>query len=112
MSDMAIDAALGEVLQPNEEQLAQEIASTVAANVQRGPRPALRDAHPRAHGCVQASFRVDDGLPPHLAQGVFVPGKSYPALIRFFQRQPGDQAARHHPGRARHGDQAARGAGR
>lgn len=88
MSDMAIDAALGEVLQPNEEQLAQEIAATVAANIQRGPRPALRDAHPRAHGCVQASFRVDDGLPPHLAQGVFVPGKSYPALIRFSNGNP------------------------
>jgi len=32
---------------------------------------------------VRATFRVEDDLPSHLAQGVFVPGKSYAAWIRF-----------------------------
>lgn len=50
---------------------------------QKEGRPARRDAHPRAHGCVRAEFRVEDELPSNLAQGVFVPGKGYPAWIRF-----------------------------
>jgi len=32
---------------------------------------------------VSAEFRVEDILPPNLAQGIFVPGKRYPAWIRF-----------------------------
>jgi catalase len=85
--NVTIDAELGEVLQENEAQLAQQIATSIAAGIERkhraGERPALRDAHPRAHGCVQAEFQVEDRLPPHLAQGVFVPGRRYPAWIRF-----------------------------
>ncbi len=84
---MTIDAELGEVLQENEAQLAQQIAATIAAGIERkhevGESPALRDAHPRAHGCVQAEFQVEDDLPAHLAQGVFVPRRRYPAWIRF-----------------------------
>jgi len=83
----AIDTELGEVLQKNEEQLIDQIAAASSAGVRlqdQGGKPlALRDAHPKAHGCVLAEFRVEDQLPPHLAQGVFVPGKSYPAWIRF-----------------------------
>jgi catalase len=33
--------------------------------------------------CVSAEFRIEDILPPNLAQGVFVPGKRDPAWIRF-----------------------------
>ena len=43
----------------------------------------MRDQHSRAHGCVRATFKVEDGLTLPLAQGVFVPGRSYPARIRF-----------------------------
>ena len=82
-----IDAELGEVLQDNEEGLAEQIGAVLSEDVRRkfksdGP-PAMRDQHPRAHGCVQAEFRVEDRLRPELAQGVFVPGMSYPAWIRF-----------------------------
>jgi len=80
---LIVDTDLGEVLQENEEQIAREIADAIAARIQQGQRPALRDAHAKAHGCVQATFRVEDDLPPQLAQGVFVPGKSYQAWIRF-----------------------------
>ena len=80
---LIVDTDLGEALQENEEQIAREIADAIAARIQQGRRPALRDAHAKAHGCVQATFRVEDDLPPQLAQGVFVPGKSYQAWIRF-----------------------------
>lgn len=88
----SIDAELGEVLQENEEQLAHDIAATIGAEIRRqhqtGQRPSLRDAHPRAHGCVRAEFRVEDDLPPQLARGVFVPGTHYPAWIRFSNGNP------------------------
>jgi hypothetical protein len=87
-----IDAELGEVLQENEEQIAEQIAAVNRAGVkildEAGRPVALRNVHPRAHGYVQAEFRVDDQLPPHLAQGVFVPGKCYPAWIRFSNSFP------------------------
>jgi hypothetical protein len=82
-----LDLDLGEALHENEIEIAQQIAESIATTVgkryaEQGP-PARRDAHPKAHGCVSAEFRVEDVLPPHLAQGVFVPGKRYPAWIRF-----------------------------
>jgi hypothetical protein len=88
----AIDAELGEALQANEEQIAEQIAAAVSEQVERdyraGQCPALRDAHPRAHGCVEAEFRVNEDVRPNLAQGVFVPGKSYRAWIRFSNGSP------------------------
>jgi Catalase len=45
--------------------------------------PARRDAHPKHHGCVRATFTVRTDLPEPVQRGVFIPGKSYPALIRF-----------------------------
>jgi hypothetical protein len=42
-----------------------------------------RDAHAKAHGCVGAVFSVRDESPPPLPMGVFQPGVSYQAWIRF-----------------------------
>lgn len=98
--DETLDTELGEALFENEAQLAQKIAETIAAKVAEAAAdrrsakaegkeiyqpecPALRDAHPKAHGCVVAEFRVEDNLPQHLAQGVVTPGRTYPAYIRF-----------------------------
>jgi hypothetical protein len=80
---MALDTELGEVLQDNEDELARQIADHIAAKIRQKGLPALRDAHPKAHGCVKADFRVEDKLAPNLAQGVFVPGASYKAWVRF-----------------------------
>jgi hypothetical protein len=44
---------------------------------------ARRDAHPKAHGCLKAEFQVVDTLPEELSKGMFVPGKTYQAWIRF-----------------------------
>ena len=85
--EWTIDTELGEVLQENEEQLTRAIVAAIAEGLKHqhlpAQRPALRDAHPKAHGCVRAEFQVEKDLPPQLAQGVFAPGRKYPALIRF-----------------------------
>ncbi|HTQ08025.1 MAG TPA: Dyp-type peroxidase [Polyangiaceae bacterium] len=43
----------------------------------------LRDAHPKMHGCVRATLRVEPDLPPELRVGVFAQPKRYPAWVRF-----------------------------
>ena len=50
-------------------------------------RPALRDAHPKHHGCVRAELIVERDHNPELARfrhGVFAqPGHTYPCWVRF-----------------------------
>jgi catalase len=87
-----IDTELGEVPQDNEVQLAERIAAVNSAGIHLqdhgGRCMALRNVHLRAHGCVNAEFWVEERLPSQLAQGVFVPGKRYPAWIRFSNSFP------------------------
>lgn len=80
-----VDSVLGEALYPDEQVLAREIALVIEKAIRQEYRPgsARRDAHPKAHGCVKAEFHVLDALPEHLAKGVFDPGKTYQAWIRF-----------------------------
>jgi len=86
-TDVEIDAELGESPWPGEAEATRAIASLIETTIRkRYPpenRPARRDAHPKAHGCVRATFTVVPELPASLAHGVFVPGKSYRAWIRF-----------------------------
>jgi hypothetical protein len=86
------DPDLGESLQPREEEIAEQVRDFIAAGIeaafQAEGAPARRDAHPKAHGCVRAEFRVEESLPPQLAQGVFVPGATYAAWIRFSNGNP------------------------
>ncbi len=44
---------------------------------------ALRDAHAKAHACVQAKFRVLNNLPEKLRVGIFADPRAYPAWIRY-----------------------------
>jgi hypothetical protein len=86
LSDETIDAFLGEVPHDHEEQLAQQIAAIMAQTVREGYHSrgsAIRDAHPKAHGCVKALFHVDETLDASLAKGVFQPGRIYEAWLRF-----------------------------
>ena len=64
---------------------AKQIADTIEMSIRKEyvTDIALRDAHPKAHGCVRAEFKINETLPPLLAQGVFIPGKTYQAWIRF-----------------------------
>lgn len=81
----AVDADLGEKSFPDEQTHAEAIALAIEESLRRDYRPGsvLRDAHPKAHGCVRGEFRVNDSLPPALAQGMFVPGRTYAAWLRF-----------------------------
>lgn len=82
-----VDAELGEMLYDGEQAAARRIAAEIGAQIERqyppGVRPARRDAHPKAHGCVRAEFTVVDGLAPRFAKGLFVPGARYATWIRF-----------------------------
>ncbi len=84
-SRLPIDPMLGEIAYPKEEALAQEIAAVIEAAIRKrdSTGTARRDVHPKAHGCVKASFSVSEALPAKFASGVFVPGKRYDAWIRF-----------------------------
>ncbi len=83
----ALDTQLGEQKWPNEDQDISQIADTISKFVNRryseGRRPGMRDAHAKGHGCVKASFSVDNNLDPALAKGALIPGKKYAAWIRF-----------------------------
>ena len=80
-----IDEGMGEALYPNEEALAGEIAATIEKSLraQYQDGHARRDAHPKAHGCVKAALHVDEPIPKTLAKGIFIPGHTYRAWIRF-----------------------------
>lgn len=86
-NDIEIDAQLGESIWPREAESTKSIADLIAQSIkERYPadkRPARRDAHPKAHGCVSATFTVEADVPDALAQGIFIPGRSYKSWIRF-----------------------------
>ena len=81
----SIDPGLDEASYPDEQALAKEMGAAIEKSIRREYRSgnALRDAHPKAHGCVRAELHVLDTLPDGLAKGIFVPGKTYQAWIRF-----------------------------
>jgi len=80
-----IDSQLGEHLYPDENLIAEKLSVVIEESVRKqySAGSARRDAHPKAHGCVKAEFHVVDTLPETLSKGVFVPGKTYQAWIRF-----------------------------
>jgi hypothetical protein len=52
-----------------------------------------RDAHAKGHGCVLATFRVNDQIDQHFQYGVFrEPGKVYHAIIRYSNGNPSIQS--------------------
>lgn len=51
-----------------------------------------RDAHPKAHGCVKASFTVAPGLPTTIAHGIFAMPGTYKSWIRYSNGSPGNNA--------------------
>ena len=53
--------------------------------VAKRERHAVRASHAKSTGLLKGELRVLDGLPPHLAQGLFARPSSYPAVVRFAQ---------------------------
>jgi catalase len=81
----AADPALGEKLATGEEESAARIAAIIEAHLRHmyAAGTIYRDAHPKADGCVKATFTVEAGLAAPLRQGLFSAAKSYDAMIRF-----------------------------
>lgn len=78
--------AEGEVIPPDEPAAITAVTSAIQASVQAGfdkTGHAYRDAHRKAHGCVNATFTVLPGLPSKVAQGLFAQPQSYDSVIRF-----------------------------
>ncbi len=84
------DTLLGERLFPDEPAIAQELGDVIEETVRKqySNGSARRDAHPKAHGCVKAEFHVEDKLESRLAKGIFIPGKTYEAWVRFSNGNP------------------------
>lgn len=77
--------AAEEVIPADEAGMTQEIIQTAIRVVDQHREQVryLRDAHAKAHGCVQAEVTVPRDLPSDLRQGVFSePGKQWRAWIR------------------------------
>jgi len=85
-ADDAARPVPGEATPPGEAEAVRVITAAIEARVRAAAKadpPARRDAHPKAHGCVRAYFRVLEGLPPALRVGVFSTPRTFQAWIRF-----------------------------
>ena len=70
------------------ERVAQIISRSVISgycDVRKADRAAkaMRGQHAKHHGCLKANFIVHEKLPPEFAVGIFRPGATYPAVVRF-----------------------------
>jgi hypothetical protein len=77
---------------PDEQRTFDEIAAAmrrIAEMINDRSRHAVRAVHAKSHGLLRADLTVADGLPEHLAQGLFKGAGNYPAIVRF-STNPGD----------------------
>lgn len=67
------------------EQMTEEMVRLLQGKMEKDHKRGgmKRDAHPKCLGLARAVFTVDSTLAPELQVGVFQPGRSYPALLRF-----------------------------
>ena len=85
-SDIEFDAELGESPWPEEGATTLAITESIQQTIRSrytNDLPALRHVHSKAHGCVLADFQVNKTLQNEHQQGIFQPGASYKAWIRF-----------------------------
>jgi prostaglandin-endoperoxide synthase 2 len=81
-----MSALYGETILADEAKAVAAITASIEKGVAAQARAqgvARRDAHPKMHGCVEASFAVLENLPAALRAGLFAAPKTYKALIRF-----------------------------
>ena len=78
-------ASSNEEVPANEDEATQQIVRMIEESVRAEARNGLarRGAHAKAHGCVQAEFRVLDNLPEEVRVGIFRDPRVYPAWIRY-----------------------------
>ena len=78
-------AASIEDVPANEDSAIQQTVRMIEESVRTEAKngSAHRDAHPKAHGCVQAKFSVLHKLPDEMRLGIFKEFREYPAWIRY-----------------------------
>jgi hypothetical protein len=78
-------ASSNEEVPVNEDEATQQIVRIIEENVRGEAKNGLarRGAHAKAHGCVQAEFRILDNLPEEVRVGMFREPRAYPAWIRY-----------------------------
>jgi hypothetical protein len=82
---------LDEVWGPEQEVIAQEIANRSIETAKKNASKGFvhRDAHPKHHGCVKATWSAEASqLPAHLQLGPLAPGSEYEAWVRFSNGSP------------------------
>lgn len=73
-----------EIKPPNEDFFCDKLIAILRAKMEREtPNFMERDAHPKQHGLVRATFVVAENIPLNLQQGIFRPGSQYNAWVRF-----------------------------
>jgi hypothetical protein len=80
-----------EELVPGERQAVDEMIRTLEKQVAGDARVsgfAVRDAHPKNHGLVNATFIVDETCPVDLRHGLFCTPRAFPAQIRYSNGAP------------------------
>ncbi len=85
-ADEANAPVAGEIVPPGEADALRIIVRAIEDRVRAAAatnKPARRDAHPKAHGCLRAEFRVLDDLPLALRNGVFTAPRTFEAWVRF-----------------------------
>lgn len=98
LSDTILDVTVGfrdssmglgeERVPPNEGDFIARTVELLETRHQRdyppGVRPMPRDFHGKAHGCLAATFTIDEHLPSEARHGIFKAlGKTYQAVVRF-----------------------------
>ena len=85
MSTHPVWASSNEEVPGNEDAATQQIVRMIEETVRAEAKnaSARRGAHAKAHGCVQAEFRVLDNLPDEVRVGIFGEARAYPAWIRY-----------------------------
>ncbi len=81
-----------ETVEKDEPETASALAETmlsISHKTYRDGGHAIRSVHAKSHGLLEGEFRVMDGLPPELAQGLFAKPASYKAFVRL-STTPGD----------------------
>ncbi|KAG0093203.1 hypothetical protein BGZ92_007038 [Podila epicladia] len=85
---MPIDVKLGERLQNHESDSTTRIADELERTIINRDQDRMvcprfrRDVHGKSTGILKAKFTVHNDIPEEFAKGVFVPGKTYDALVR------------------------------
>lgn len=88
-----MSALATEKIPPKEAEYIADIVSDMRHFIEKKypPGQTKRHFHPKMHGCVKATFTVNDSLPDALRKGLFAEPKTYEAWVRFSSAPPNER---------------------